>query len=253
MKGRFMARCVAWGVAWGGALIVAAFFSASAQAGDNGHIRFRVDKGSADYSQGGGTWMPLKEVKDVHAGDTIRTDDTGMVTLQLGSHGGTVRLMPNTTLVIDRLSEESTGAERVVDVQLDLKGGRILGNVSKLSAASKYEIKTPNAVFGVKGTKYDITHAGCVIVVEGTVVAVCVRPDNTTLTRVVNSLERFCCDPGIVEPAPEELLRDARRNIPPASIITPPVAFIPIQPIQPPLSPIVPGERDRRDDGRPAD
>jgi hypothetical protein len=213
----------------------------SAQAQDT--VRFKVKSGSADYSQGGGTWMTLKDAKSLNAGDTIRTDDTGTVDLDLGK-SGRVRLMPNTTLVIEKLSYENTGADRVVETLLDLKSGRIVADVPKLSGSSKYEVKTPNAVAGTKGAQFDINHSGCVVVVKGTVIVVCMKPDNTTLTRVVNALERFCCDPGVVEPAGREFLADVRGNLPGAGLDQG-LVFVPAEPIQPPLSPVVPGvQRD---------
>jgi hypothetical protein len=66
-----------------------------------------------------------------------------------------VRLMENTLLGIDRLTSLQTGAEEVTDTELNLRGGRILGNVKKLSTASKYEIKLPSGVAGIRGTFYD--------------------------------------------------------------------------------------------------
>jgi hypothetical protein len=67
-----------------------------------------------------------------------------------------VRLRPNTVLGIDKLFVEQTGADAVSDTQLDLRAGRIFCNVKKLSAASKYEIKLPNGVAGIRGTLTDI-------------------------------------------------------------------------------------------------
>ena len=42
----------------------------------------------------------------------------------------------------------------------------------KLAAASKYEVKTPQGVAGIRGTRYDISADGTVRVIEGQVVVV---------------------------------------------------------------------------------
>ena len=69
---------------------------------------------------------------------------------------------------------------------MDLRNGRILGNVKKLAAASKYEVKTPQGVAGIRGTRYDIRADGTVIVIEGQVVVVYIV-DGQASTATVNA------------------------------------------------------------------
>jgi hypothetical protein len=147
-------------------------------------------KGSARYTTGNGVWQPLKPGATVRPGTVIQTgmDAGSYVDLVLGAAAGNeispvlfnpaapgapaapppasynssanqnvVRLTENTLLGIDRLTSLQTGAEEVTETQLDLKAGRILGNVKKLSAASRYEIKLPNGVAGIRGTFYDVS------------------------------------------------------------------------------------------------
>ena len=85
-----------------------------------------------------------------------------------------VRLWENSALGIDKLSSMQTGADVVTDTQLDLKAGRVTGNVRKMSAASKYEIKLPNGVAGIRGTLYDIYAEGIVKIFVGSAVAAAV-------------------------------------------------------------------------------
>ena len=66
----------------------------------------------------------------------------------------------NTLLGIDKLTVTQTGADVVTETQLDLKAGHIFGMVKKMSAASKYEVKIPNGVAGIRGTVYDISAEG---------------------------------------------------------------------------------------------
>jgi hypothetical protein len=94
------------------------------------------------------------------------------VDLFLGDNGPIVRVTEDTTLGLDRLTVDRTGVDKVIETQLDLRNGRILGNVKRLAAASKYEVKTPHGVAGIRGTRYDIRSDGTVIVTEGQVVVV---------------------------------------------------------------------------------
>jgi hypothetical protein len=103
-----------------------------------------------------------------------------------------VRVWENSALGIDRLTAMHTGAEVVTDTQLDLKMGRITGNVKKMSAASKYEIKLPNGVAGIRGTFYDITAEGIVKVYVGSVVVAWVNPQTGNVqTQVVMGGQQY--------------------------------------------------------------
>lgn len=107
--------------------------------------------------------------------------DTTM-TFQPTSEQNTVRLWGDGALGIDKLTMLQTGADRITETQLDLKRGRLTGNVKKLSAASKYEIKLPNGVAGVRGTVFDIQAAGIVKVYIGSMVVAWVDPQTQNVT-----------------------------------------------------------------------
>ena len=109
-------------------------------------------KGTASASAPGGSPAPVK-MKDIYGPDTtIKTDKASSVDLFFGRSLGTMRLEESGTLTIDKFTLNETGADTVADVQLNLPEGTILGNVNKLSAASKYEIKVPRGVAGIRGT-----------------------------------------------------------------------------------------------------
>ena len=122
------------------------------------------------------------------------------------SEQNTVRITANSVLGIDKLSTMQTGSDVVTDTQLDLKAGRILGNVKKMSAASKYEIKLPNGVAGIRGTFFDISAEGLVRVVTGSVVVAYVGPDGTVVTQVVSGGQQFDSRTGQLSPIPPEVL-----------------------------------------------
>ena len=111
-----------------------------------GRAQVRAVIGSATYSSAGQSPAALKVGTVLYSGSTVKTAAESSVDLFLGKAAGVVRVTENTTLGIDKLTITDTGADSVIDTQLDLTEGTIRGNVNKLSAASKYEIKLPNGV-----------------------------------------------------------------------------------------------------------
>jgi hypothetical protein len=97
---------------------------------------------------------------------------TSVSTLRLArpsAEQNVVRIWENTALGIDKLTTQATGADEVTETQLDLKTGRISGTVKKMSAGSRYEVKLPNGVAGIRGTSYDLTAEGVVRVFAGAI------------------------------------------------------------------------------------
>ena len=170
---------------------VALLAVASAQAVEAGKAVVRSVKGEAQYAEGGASWMALKAGQTLTAGAQVRTGNDSQVDLFMDQNGPMVRLMENTTLGIDKLCFTPTGTDTIVETQLDLKSGRIVGIVKKLSATSKYEVKTPNGVAGIRGTEYSISASGDVMVVTGSVVVVYVKSDGAVVTQVVGEGEMF--------------------------------------------------------------
>jgi FecR protein len=158
-----------------GVAVAAVLMICSAQAA-TGRAVVRTVRGTASYAEQGGEWKPLKTGQALAPGATVKTGVDGSADLFLGSNGPDVHLFDSTTLGLDRLQIEGTGIDSVVETQLNLTAGTIRGEVRKLSAASKYEVKTPNAVVGVRGTKYQISANGVVHVIEGSMVVVYINP-----------------------------------------------------------------------------
>jgi hypothetical protein len=157
-------------VALAAALLLQA--TANAEVKHNSAI-VRAVRGAAQISNDGGkNWSNAKVGARLKANSMIKTGADGQTDLFLGENGPVVRVRENAQLGIDKLDSEDTGIEKVIETQLDLKSGQILGNVKKMAAASKYEVKTPMGVAGIRGTQYAISADGTVTVVEGVVVVV---------------------------------------------------------------------------------
>ncbi len=213
---RFIHGLVACGIA------LAMVTALSAQTKDEVAKVVRVS-GSARCTTGGGVWQPLHVGDLVKPGTVIQTDtqEGSYVDLVIGSgagpvgaapvplavaaapsKGGLVRYQPakqqnalrvfeNTVLGFDKLTATDTGADTVTETQLDLKAGHILGNVSKLNAASRYEIKLPNGVAGIRGTVFHIWADGRLTVSSGAVVYSFVDAQNNVQTRDVMGGQQY--------------------------------------------------------------
>lgn len=136
----------------GGILMAALWLlTASTQAATPGAAEVKKVVGTATYTdgQGGG---PIKEGQVLLAGATITTGAGSYVDLDLKVNGNALRVEADTTLSLNKL-EYTKAIETVVNTELDVKKGSTVANVvNKLSKASKYEIKTPAGVAGIRGT-----------------------------------------------------------------------------------------------------
>jgi hypothetical protein len=235
-------------------LALAMVSTAAAQA-IQGTARVVRIKGSARYTTGNNVWQPLKLGSVLKSGTVIQTstdkgafvdlmltDGDGAIPASTGGGGAgsppdvtyvqqsadqnMVRIWENSVLAIDNLTSTETGADIVSETQLDLRAGRILGNVKKMSAASKYEVKVPNGVAGIRGTIYEISADGVVRVLVGSAVIAYVGPDGTVVTQVVMGGQQFDARTGQISPIPDfnqkEMVKAAKAarigpNTPPTS------------------------------------
>jgi hypothetical protein len=160
-------------------------------------------EGAARYSTDNRTWQPLRKGDVLHQGAVIQTaeqsavdlfagdsatlvgvgqisaDRPGIATGAIGGAGfaalsdgpkpNFIHVFESSVVSVDKLVKERTGVEEAADTQLDLRSGRILGNVKKLSSASRYEVKIPFGVAGIRGTSYTVSAAGVVYVLTGSV------------------------------------------------------------------------------------
>ncbi|MEO6182351.1 MAG: FecR domain-containing protein [Verrucomicrobiota bacterium] len=202
-------------------VLVLASLSAEVQAQTmkQGSATVNSIRGSAKYSQGGGVWVPLKTGTVLKQGASIHTDPESVVDLNLKENGPVVRITPDTTVSLDKLVFAGTGIEGVMETKLNLQSGTLIGNVKKLARASKYEIKTPNGVAGIRGTDYvvsvkklaDGTYEVTFTSVTGTLV-VAAMVKGVPETVVLNNGESWT--PGSdVTPTPRQLLQFYREQV----------------------------------------
>jgi len=231
-------------------------FVSTAAAQTQGAAKVVRIKGSARYSTGNNVWVPVKLGSVLKPGTVIQTglERGAFVDLVLGdgetpvpggaggggaagggdsmyyqpnSEQNIVRVTGNSILAIDKLTTMETGADVVTETQLDLRAGKIFGNVKKMSAASKYEVKIPNGVAGIRGTIYQISADGVVQVLVGSVVIAYVGPDGTVVTQVIMGGQQFDARTGQITAIPQYIIKDLIEEAKAARIgpNTPPTTF----------------------------
>jgi hypothetical protein len=195
----------------------------AAQSADQTAAKVVRLKGAVRYSTGNNVWQPLKLGDVVRPGTAIQTAADSRVDLVLGdasapvarpvpsdmvsyqpmAEQNIVRLWENTLMGVDKLTEMRTGMEVVTETQLDLKAGHITGSVKKMSAASKYEVKLPNGVAGIKGTIYECYAEGVIKVREGSIVVAYPGPNGAIVTQVIMSMQMFDIRTGTLSQLPD--------------------------------------------------
>lgn len=127
---------------------------------EQGSAKVLSVSGQANYTEAGAGQQALKVGMILKAGTTIQTGRGSSVILDLGDNGERLQVKPESTLSLDKLTINRTGADTVVDTQMEIKQGSIVGNVKKLSAASNYQVKTAKGVAGIRGTSFHIYAVG---------------------------------------------------------------------------------------------
>lgn len=111
-------------------------------------------KGDVDASADGTTWTHVKRGGEIAAGSTLKTGDGSRAELTFPD-GSVVRVGPGSQLKVDGTSFD--GKTKEVKVQATLVAGEAWAKVAKLvDDKSKFQVKTANAVAGVRGTVFRV-------------------------------------------------------------------------------------------------
>jgi hypothetical protein len=220
-----------------------------------GRAEVRAVKGMATYATNGGPARPLKAGAVLTSATVVKTGPQSSVDLFLGTSAGVIRVAENSTLSLDKLTITDTGADSAVEIQLNLPDGEMYFNVNKISKASRYEIKMPNGVAGIRGTKgsFSFRPNGAVkppvVLVDGKLVFVHAPPSGPMTSYVMSAPPPvyFSATEG-VKIAPQELvfevgneLLDIEKRTPNDSPPPPPPQNPPVEPIMSPGGGTAPG------------
>jgi len=152
-------------------------------------------EGGVRYSSDKQTWTTATVGDVLKPGTVIQTAGESKVDILLGTEGklpspttsatagvaegasrlelakaNLVRVLENSVLEVTRLTTEIAGSDTVDEVELDLRAGRMIGIVTRLSGNSRYEVKMPQGVAGIRAdgsttTMYYLTSSNFVYVV----------------------------------------------------------------------------------------
>jgi hypothetical protein len=188
-------------------------------------------KGAARYSSGKNVWQPLKVGEILKSGYVVQTAQDSYADVILNEEGDVpsgpisstgkiassarpskspspasaaarsveqdvVRILEDSVLSFDRLTAVDTGADRVTETELDLRTGAVFCAVKKQAAASRFEIKIPNGVAGIRGTYVYASAKGIFACYSGSVVAAYTSTSATTPSadaQVVGGGYQFNC------------------------------------------------------------
>jgi hypothetical protein len=174
-------------------LVAAAAFGAVPVSAATNPAVVRNVQGSASVSKDNGkTWSDAALGQRYLPGYVLRTGPAGSVDLYLGEkgeNGPVVRATEQTELVINKLASKRGSVETIIETELNLTSGRILGNVKKLSDASRYEVIIPQGVVGIRSTdeetEYAINASGVVHIVTGRAVVAYANPRDPNKPSIV--------------------------------------------------------------------
>ncbi len=148
---------------------LALLWSAALASALPGRAEVRKVTGSATVSKGAGAATTLAAGMVLGTGDTINTTAGSTVDLWLGLNGDVLRVEPDTTLKLDQLDVTQTSPP-LVNTKLNVTKGGVTANViTKLAAASRYEVRTVNGVAGIRGTIYNVGVGTGASVIHGAV------------------------------------------------------------------------------------
>ena len=137
------------------------------------------------------------------------------------------RMYGDTVVGVNKLGISNTGVDGLTDTELDLRQGTIFGCVKKLSAASQFVVKMPNAAAAIRGTTFVLSAAGVISVTDGSCVISAVVNGQTIPPQVVNAGESFNPATGqVTKLTPEEIAAAERTAAEVVTVVEGIVTFV---------------------------
>jgi hypothetical protein len=139
-------------------LVILTFFATMASAGQVKRTALLSDfSGRAEVKDASGKWQPAAKGMVLGQGDVIRTlkDSSAQLALDGDIQSATVNLKQNSQLTIAELYKDQDKNSQ--NTLLDLALGEVLIKTKKLQeAGSRFEVKTPTSIVGVRGTEFSV-------------------------------------------------------------------------------------------------
>lgn len=158
-------------VLWKGILILALAFAFSSQAqaedkpttqasqvlGTSSTAKVTSIIGEAKYQRKGQSdWQILEKDQTFSEGDSIRTAKDSIVMVELTGSAKTADLVikPESHFTLQTFSHDPQ--KKVENTLLSVQAGSVLVKAQKLIGDSKFEVKTPTSIVGIRGTTFEV-------------------------------------------------------------------------------------------------
>lgn len=103
---------------------------------------------------GEGGWLPSELETVLNESDVVKTSSDSTAKLVFGGESNTtVDVRPDTILALATVGKKEIDDETELEVFL----GSVLIKAEKLQGASRFEVRTPNSIVGIRGTEFEIT------------------------------------------------------------------------------------------------
>ena len=139
-------------------MVCAVFVATMAMAADmQRSAKILEMEGSVEVKAASGSWAPASLDMALVQGDMIRTKAKSFVLLNVDgmAQTATVEVKQNTLMTLAELIEDRDAQTQ--STLLDLALGEVLIKAKKLhSEKSRFEVKTPTSIVGVRGTTFSV-------------------------------------------------------------------------------------------------
>ena len=154
MKRYFSKSKTVSAVLLGAALLFAGVYSGGGEAKAEGP-KASIVKGQVEVGASkDGPWKRLKRNRRVRPGQFVKTGDSAKAELKYGD-GSVIRVAANSMLHLEQAGFAAKSSE--VQVKSNLVAGKAWAKVSKMvGSEARFEVKTENAVAGVRGTVFRV-------------------------------------------------------------------------------------------------
>ncbi len=116
----------------------------------------QMDGDAQALKAGTSDWIALSQDMVLSEGDTLKTGNDTELILELAGEAKTAQLTvrPNTEMSFETFYHEA--GKESEQTLLDVSVGGILIQAEKLRGESKFEVKTPTSIAGIRGTIFEV-------------------------------------------------------------------------------------------------
>ncbi len=109
--------------------------------------------GKVEWKLGSADWQKLSVGQSLDQGAVIRTDRNGRCDIQVGGES-VFRMQSDSEIRLSELSQNLESGKK--STQLELTIGKVLVKPKELKPGESFQVRTPTAVAGVRGTRFSV-------------------------------------------------------------------------------------------------